>query len=76
MSTEELKPYVSQFVPFIIGGQQMPPPRDKKITVYFDGTKPGIAEAFVVDTYWSQIGILNIFITSWIEHSELIKLME
>lgn len=76
MTTQELKPYVGQFVPYIVGGQHMSPPRDKKITVYFDGSKPGIAEAFVVNKYWSEIGILNVFITSWIEHSELLKIME
>ena len=75
MTTEELKPHLSNFTDFVIDGKQTPPPRDMKITVYFDGTNPGISEAFFEDKYWHEIGMLKVFIKSWIEHSELLNLL-
>ncbi len=76
MTTEELKPYLTHFKPFMVNGKRVLPPRDKKITAYYDGNKPGISERFQEDMYFQHMGLFNSFMTSWIEHDELLNLMK
>jgi hypothetical protein len=76
MTTEELKPHLNKFNQFVVDGKKVLPPRDKKITIYFDGSKPGVPERFVEDMYFQNIGGFKTFMTSWIEHEELLKLIK
>lgn len=74
MNTEELKPYLPSFTKFVIDGKHVPPPRNMKVTLYFDGTKMNVNEMFMEDVYFERVGVIRIFTESWIEHSELLKL--
>lgn len=76
MTTEQIKPHLKNFTNFVIDCKHVPPPRNMKVTLYFDGTAPGVKEMLIEDTYFERVGVVKVFTKSWIEHSELLKLLD